>query len=67
MELPQIDAVQLQVTEAHQHALAEILRSANWLPAIRPLAREAALRGNEHSAIRVERFSDERLAHERTV
>jgi len=48
VELPELDALLLQPTQTHHHALAQVFRPADQLPAVRPAAREAAFGGDDH-------------------
>ena len=67
VELPEIDALEAQAPQAHQHALAQIVGIAHGPPDIGAVACQAALRGDDEAVIGVKRLTDQILADEGAV
>ncbi len=68
VQLPQVEALQLQAAQAQQHALTQVFGSAYWAPDVGAVSGQSAL-GRDHQAARVRRqyLSEQFLAHERPV
>jgi hypothetical protein len=67
VKLPEIDPLQLQPAQTHHHALAQIFRSAEQFPALRPAAGEPALGGDDDVLVGMQRLGDQFLADIGTV
>src|ERR1700761_1147920 len=68
MQLPEIEALQFEITKAHLDLLREVFGAAHRRPLVGSLAREACLRRDHEAAlIRCERLADEHLTDVRTI
>src|SRR4051794_6456799 len=67
VQLPQVDRVDAETPQAHQAALAQVLGAADGRPDVRPVAREARLRGDGDPVVRMQRLADEVLGDVRAV